>query len=405
MSEEAPSESEAPELSKEEYLALYGDAFPPVSMHAFSLPGYKEGRKEPKAAAKPFLRADGLHLRKAQTIAEKQAQYLKEKAELKIALRHAATNPEVCNPKIRFFAQMLAFAGKAPVTQNALCFINSWINNKIAYNYTQIGANNEAAPARSLLQVVKTDQGICDDVARLKLFVLEELIARKKIDLKPSDVRWLGEEIHKEGAPNVTHAAVGVRAKDGQVWILNNQFKILARKEEGKTIKLQTITWEDANSLIHFASFIQIAPAHLGVNGFGAFAEGRGLSIPHCSFNSSRASYLRPDGTQKKTAADRVPDRVGVTIDSLRFTTALKVFPHLVQDIIAPQYTISQSTESLFSGMSCGLNVEIKLVPKEKPANPETPPVEASADTAPVEPNCPAPSFEQAASNTVLKAG
>lgn len=377
---------EISDLSKEEYLARYGHAFPPASPRAFFIPGYKDGRKEPKAGDRAFLRADGFHLRKAKTIAEKQAQYLKEKGQLKIALHHATTNPEACHPGIRSLARMLAFAGKVQVTQNALLFINGWVNNKVPYDFKKLQAN-KPAQARSLLNVVKTGEGICDDVARLKLFILEELIERKKIDLKPSDVRWLGEEEHKEGTTNTTHAAVGVRAKDGQVWILNNQYKVMAGGDKDKPVKLSTITWAQADELICFASYIQIVSAHLGINGFSAFSSGRGDAIPRCSFNSLRASYFQPGIPQKKSDSENLlPDCYGVTLDSFKRGTSLSVFPRLLQEIVSPAYTISQSAESLLSGMLLGLDVEIKLVPKKKPPDPAASSAQASTAAASVKP-------------------
>ena len=234
---------------KDNFLKTYGKFLPTLPPQGFAFPGYSEGAPEARRNCQRYLLADRFHLRKAASIAEKQAQYLKEKAELKAALVQAETKPESAAPRLQSFARILAMIGEADGTYTKLGFVNSGISNILRYDRVKYTDTH----ARTLLAAITTGFGICDDIARLKLFVLEELIERKKLDLKISDLRWIGEEFCLNGNPVRGHAVVAVRVKGDQTFVLDSQmdYKVTELGEYKKTID-----WVEAEDSIRYSSHL-----------------------------------------------------------------------------------------------------------------------------------------------------
>ena len=272
-------------LVQNEKLLLEGGGKP------FNVAGYREGL------------IDLSNPRKILDAGADQSLYLWDKKDLQRAMEEARKNPAAANPGIKAFSDMIDAVGELKDTREKLEMINGWINSHVEYDKVEEANSKTNFSHRTLAGALKDGQGVCDEQARLKLLAIEELIDRKKIDLNPDDVRWVDENVYKDGKNTDTgHAVVAVRTKEGPVWILSNQADLI---ENGP------ISQSKATSSMMRNSRMETATTQVNAAGKSMFEGSNKIYIPDESFNSKTIGVFPSSDPQHLPREALDPKAVG----------------------------------------------------------------------------------------------
>ncbi|MDE2030216.1 MAG: transglutaminase domain-containing protein, partial [Alphaproteobacteria bacterium] len=175
---------------------------------------------------------------------------------------------------IKAFADMLERVKEIPSQLTQIETINAWVNLYIRYDKKEA---KDDLPHRSLERALIDRKGVCDEIARLKLFALEAL------GYQENDIRWVSETYYKNDVRNDPgHAVTLVRIGDDH-WILNDW---------SSSIRKYRITEKNAADMMDGASQIEKASTELNITGESFWGEQGHALMPEASFNSNeRAVY------------------------------------------------------------------------------------------------------------------
>ncbi len=209
-----------------------------------------------------------------------QKKFIDDSAELRkaIAACRQGACPELHN--IRLFSDMLDRVKGIQDQRMQVLIVQAWINLFMRYDVEEYRQSRDFSRHHSLKEALTLKKGVCDEVARLKLFALEEL------GFPHDDVRFVRFSALRDGKLTLdSHSAAFVRLGQ-QRWVLHNFHPYSARNH--------VLTSCSLVRLLTAASVLEDHVTGLNLDGRSRFMRSDRHFLPDHSFNSAqRAAFAR----------------------------------------------------------------------------------------------------------------
>lgn len=185
-----------------------------------------------------------------------------------------------CGKNIAAFFNMIEAVKKERDKLLQIELINAWVNLHVAYDHDELRRAKSNSDHRTMKQALIDGKGVCNEIARLKMFGLEQT------GFAPDDIRVAGEALFIGGKAQGTGHAVATVRLNGKTWIMN----ILPG---GFTPQIMKIMKEEQK--IALASKIETAEAHLNFSGNSYWAPRGWNFVPSYQYNADQHSqYIAP---------------------------------------------------------------------------------------------------------------
>lgn len=208
------------------------------------------------------------------TVRASQKKFLDNSAELHQAISDCRQNPRSQHHNIRLFSDMLERVKGIQDKHMQVMLVQAWVNLFLRYDEQASLRTTDYSNHHSLKNAIVLKRGMCDEVARLKLFALEEL------GFPQNDVRFVRFSLLSDGKVDLnSHGAALVRL-GREKWILHNFHPYDEQNRISKDFQYMRPTT--------YSSMLEDDVTGLNLDNRSYFLKGDRRFVPDYSFNSSQ---------------------------------------------------------------------------------------------------------------------